>query len=489
LRHSSEAETVHPDDRADDLRSSGLFTRFVLIGIGVWLHAADSLVTATIAPALVEDLGGIAYINWTISLYQVGAIIAGAAAAVMCSRWGIKRVFIGATVIYGGGCVLGAVAASMGVLVAARFVQGMGGGMLLSLCYVAIEAWFAPRLWARLFAFVATIWGGGSLLGPLIGAAFSGVHVWRGAFWAFAGQAAVLCGLAILLLPRTATASPRPTGRRWPVLPLLALSAATLIIAEAGAVVGDAQGGIKSLIAFLLGIGLLYLAARLDRRAQVRLLPARLLDVRHTVGAGLLMVFALAAGTTGFWAYGPLILKILFDTKPLVTGYILAGEAIAWSLATMAAAAATPADDLRLIRGGAAAIAIGAAGFAITVPAGSLAGTVACALLQGAGFGVCWPAVVQRTVRFSDPAERSLASASVSTVQRIGYAVGTAAVGIAANLSGLAEGVSAAAAKTAGFWVFAAFIPVLMIGLWGAWRFTAKFAALSACANSPSRGS
>ena len=42
----------------------------------VWLHAADSLVTATIAPAIVDDLDGVAYINWTISLYQVGAIVA-----------------------------------------------------------------------------------------------------------------------------------------------------------------------------------------------------------------------------------------------------------------------------------------------------------------------------------------------------------------------------------------------------------------------------
>jgi hypothetical protein len=57
-------------------------------------------------------------------------------------------------------------------------------------------------------------------------------------------------------------------------------------------------------------------------------------------------------------------------------------------------------------------------------------------------------------------------------MQRIGYAVGTAAVGIAANLSGLAEGVSVAAAKSAGFWVFAAFIPVLAIGVACAWQFT-----------------
>jgi len=63
--------------------------------------------------------------------------------------------------------------------------------MLLSLSYVAIEAWFAPELWGRLFAIDATIWGAGSLLGPLIGGAFSGPHLWRGAFWAFTLQALV----------------------------------------------------------------------------------------------------------------------------------------------------------------------------------------------------------------------------------------------------------------------------------------------------------
>ena len=67
------------DGRDDTLAWNAATARFVLICIGVWLHSADTLVTATIAPAIVEDLGGIAYINWTLSIYEVGAIIAGSA--------------------------------------------------------------------------------------------------------------------------------------------------------------------------------------------------------------------------------------------------------------------------------------------------------------------------------------------------------------------------------------------------------------------------
>ncbi len=43
---------------------------------------------------------------------------------------------------------------------------------------------------------------------------------------------------------------------------------------------------------------------------------------------------------------------------------------------------------------------------------------------------------------------------------------------IAANLSGLAAGISIAATKAAAFWVFAAFVPLLILALICAWVFT-----------------
>jgi MFS family permease len=451
--------------------SSVAMLRFCLLCLGVWLHSADTLVTATVAPSIIGDLGGIAYINWTVSLYEVGAIIAGAAAGALCSKLGIKRVFTGALVAYAAGCIAAAAAPDMAIVIFARWVQGLGGGMLLSVCYVAVEAWFPTALWNRLFGIVAAVWGAGSLLGPLIGGVFSGTHRWRGAFWSFAVQGLIVWALAQRCLPQT---MPERGPARWPVLPLTLLSAATLIIAESGAL---SAGEMPNRIALagtacVFGLLLAYAAARVDRRSTVPMLPRQTLRPTHPVGAGLLMVFMLSAATTGFWAYGPLILKILFGTRPLITGYILAGEAIAWSLATLAVGSATPSADSWLIRGGALGVFAGSAGFAIAVPAGSLVTMIVCGLLQGAGFGLCWPAIVQRTVRFADADQRSLASTSVSTVQRIGYAVGTAAVGIAANAAGLADGAAAPAVRAAGFWVFAAFIPVLAIGVASAWGFT-----------------
>ena len=110
----------------------------------------------------------------------------------LCRRAGIKRLLGVAALVYGGGCLVGGLAPTMALLLAARFAQGLGGGTLLSLCYLAIQEWFEQSWWSRLFGIVAFIWGAGSLLGPLIGGIFAGLHAWRLTFFAFAGQAAAL---------------------------------------------------------------------------------------------------------------------------------------------------------------------------------------------------------------------------------------------------------------------------------------------------------
>ena len=444
----------------------GSLGRFVLLCLGVWLHAADSLVTATVTPAIIDDIGGIAYVGWTISLYQIGAIVAGAATARLCQRKGVKQIQISAALLYGVGCVIAACAPDMALLLAARLVQGIGGGMLISLSYVAIQQSFSEHLWGRLFGIVAAIWGAGSLLGPLIGGVFANFGLWRLAFCFFAVQAGVLAVLAAALLPTEKATDTSDDG--WPVSTILVLSAATLAVALAGL----AQSTALSSFECLAGLALLYVAARLDRASRSRMLPERTLDLGHPIGAGLLMVFALSMSQTGFWAYGPLILKIMFGIDPLISGYILAGEALAWSAATLAISRVPASWTSALIRAGAALVIIGAAGFIWAVPAGSLTGMVACALLGGIGFGLSWPSIVRLMVDLCEDNERALAAAAPGTVQRIGYAVGAAACGIAANMSGLAEGISIETARAAGFWVFAGFVPVLVVAGIASWGFT-----------------
>lgn len=451
-----------------EVAQSGRLGMLVLLCLGVWLHAGDMLVTATLMPAVVGDIGGLAYINWTIALYQVGSVIAGAVGAALSRKVGLRRMLLGAAVLYGLGCVANALTPDMAVMLAARLVQGLGGGVMLTLSYVSVQSLFPERLWTRLMAVVSAIWGAASLAGPLIGGVFADFGAWRGAFWFFAAQAAVLAVLALTRL-RDIPEDTRPArGWSWP--PLALLTVATLLVAEAGV----APGRAASVACGVAGLALLLVAARADARAAHRLLPTGLLDVRRRLGAGVAMVFLLSAAATPFWAYGPVILKAAFGIDPVVAGTILAAELVLWTLATMATSGVPDRWQPALVRIAVGVIALGEGGFVAFVPTGSLTGMIACALLQGAGFGMCWPSVVRRLVNAAPAGERDLAAATSGTVQRIGYAVGAAATGIAANAAGLADGADTATARRAAFWVFAAFLPVIAAGAAGAWRFTAE---------------
>jgi len=83
------ATAVAPGSWADVL-GEGRAPRFALICLGVWLNAADSLVTATIMPSVGRALGGYAYFGWATALYLLGSVMAGASSGVLALRFGLR---------------------------------------------------------------------------------------------------------------------------------------------------------------------------------------------------------------------------------------------------------------------------------------------------------------------------------------------------------------------------------------------------------------
>ena len=103
-----------------DLLADGRLPRFALICLGVWLNAADSLVTATIMPSVGADLGGFAYFAWATAAFLVGAILAGASAGRLSELFGLKAATALAGVIMALGCVMSALAPDIATFLAGR---------------------------------------------------------------------------------------------------------------------------------------------------------------------------------------------------------------------------------------------------------------------------------------------------------------------------------------------------------------------------------
>jgi len=438
--------------------------RFALICTGVWLNAAETMMTATIMPSVAADIRGYAWFGWVVAIYLVGSIVAGATAGRLALRFGLKRSLALGAITYAVGCAAGALAPSIGFFIAGRLMQGIGGGWVVGLCFVAVTRLFPQSLWSRVLSALAGVWGVASLVSPLVGGLFAQAGFWRGAFWLFAAQGVLFVVAAVALVPPPGADEEAPPSGRISIPALATLTAAILAIGAAG-LTGEIAA---SLLLAAAGIGLLALFFWLNARSAAPLIPAEAADPRTGTGAGLMVIFCMCAGTASITAYLPALLQTLYGASPILAGYVLVSEAMAWTIAAFIVAGR--ANSGAFIRAGGVGIVIGMTAFALLIPRGGLLLTPVCTLVEGASFGILWAFNIARLVANAPPREQAIASSSAPTMQSIGTAVGSAASGVIANLLGFGHGLDLERARAGGLWLFAAFLPLTALGAVAAWR-------------------
>ncbi|CCV05431.1 conserved membrane hypothetical protein [Mesorhizobium metallidurans STM 2683] len=452
------------------LWASGDLARFCFISLGILLHATNETMVATIMPAMVGELAGVQLVGWSLAIYELGAIVAGAAAGRLVSFVALRTNMVVAALLYAAGALVCATAPSMPLFLTGRLIEGFGGGALVSLAFVSVERLFPRAIWPQLFGVMSAIWGVAAFSGPMLGALMAEFLSWRWAFGMFTLGGTTMALASFIVLDTPGATRPQSIVGKLPPFPFAALgclAVAVVLIALAGVDIALLRSSL------LLALGLIGLAlfVRIDAlKPRSRLFPSRLFSWRSPVGSGMTMVAAFSVATCSFGVYGPLLLTSLHDIPLLTTGYIIAAESIAWSILSILVANAPPERERLIITGGAVMIAAGIAGFAYTVPLGSIPLILLCALLQGGGFGIAWPFVTRVIVASARADEQTIASAAVPTMQRIGYAVGAALAGIIANASGFSDGLDREAAANVASWLFLAFVPLGILGCLAALR-------------------
>jgi MFS family permease len=447
-----------------DLLAGGRLPQFALICLGVWLNAADALVTATIMPSVGADLGGYAYFSWATAGFLVGAILAGASSGRLSELFGLRAATALAGLVMVGGCVMSALAPDVGLFLLGRLVQGLGSGWISGFAMVAIALLFPERHLARVFAAVTFIWGIATVLGPLFGGIVVEQGHWRDVFWLFAAQSAVFALAALVLLAKAGGAGGGP-GVPWAQLGVLALGVSAIAVAD---LVPEAW----SAGMVLLGLLVLAFVVRIDPRARVRLLPHRAGDLTTVVGSGYFAMFAMTAASMGFAIYGPPILQQLRGFSPLWAGYAIGAESLAWTVSAMTVAGATGLWDARWIRVGAVLLIASLVVLPLSMADGHIAWVLAGGALMGAAFGFSWAFMSRRVLAALSDEDRAIGSSAIMAVRQTGAAAGAAISGVAANLAGFSGGLTDASARATSVWVFVAVIPLALAGAWAAFRLT-----------------
>ena len=432
-----------------------------LVCTAVWLHAADSLIVATMLPSIVAGIGGVALVGWSVSLYEIGSIVAGAASALLTMRFGLRAPMSVAAALFGFGCILSAVSPTMPLLLAGRALQGLAGGGLVAMGFVAVGMIFPRRYIARAMAAVSTLWGVSAFAGPLVGGFFVEYATWRWGFAFFAAQAFAL-SLWIVLRSDAGAARSVAGAAEFPVRRLSLLCLAVVLVAFGGVEVSIARTVPSVAAGLVCLVGFLWLD---ERAGNTRLLPRRPFDPSRLAGAALLMILSMSMATIAITAFGPLLVTAIHGVSALTAGYIVACSSIGWTVMAVLVSGLPERFDRLMIALGMTVVALSILGFLHAVPNGPVWLIAVFAAMEGGGFGMAWTFVLRRTVGLAGADEVQRISGAIPTIQRLGYALGAAYVGIVANASGLLSIETAADAAKVARWVFASCVPFAAIGL------------------------
>ncbi len=397
---------------------------FAVTSLALVMVTLDNLVVTTALPVIRKDLGaGIEGLEWTVNAYTLTFAVLLLTGAALGDRFGRRRMFAVGLALFTLASAAAALAPSIGVLVAARAAQGVGGAIVTPLTLTILSA--AVPAEKRGVALGA--WGGiGGLavaLGPLVGGAVVSGLSWQWIFWINVPIGIVLIPLALRRLDETRGSSDRLD------LPGLGLASVGLLGVVWGLVRGNGQGWGSPEIVLALVAGTAIVAAFVawELRAPNPMLPMRFFRNRAfalTNVASLLMFFGM---------FGSIfLLAQFFQTiqgySPFQAGLrILPWTAMPIFVAPVAGALSDRIGGHRIMAVGLSLQAAGLAWIAtVSDPSVAYASLVAPFVLSGVGMGLFFAPVANVVLSSVRRDQEGQASGANNAIRELGGVFGVA---------------------------------------------------------------
>ena len=297
----------------------------LVLAVALFMEHMDSTVISTSLPAIAADIGASPItLKLALTAYYVALAIFIPVSGWMADRFGAKRVFRGAILVFVAGSVACAASGSLVGFVGARFLQGVGGAMMTPLARLVLvrstprNALVAAMAWLSIPALV------GPLIGPPVGGFITTYFSWH---WIFIINVPIgLAGVVVAgrVLPDM---PPVPVGRiDWTGF-LLAAVASAGIVFGLSVVSLPALPPVVGLATLALGAASAFAYVRHARRAQNPILDLRLFDnpvPRIAIASGVL--FRIGLGAVPFLL--PLLFQLGFGLTPFASGLLTFTSAI-----------------------------------------------------------------------------------------------------------------------------------------------------------------
>jgi EmrB/QacA subfamily drug resistance transporter len=434
-----------------DLRPGASWAILLVASLGVFLGGAELMVVAIALPAIVPDFGGWADLgraSWIVNAYLLAYVVAMPLAGRAADLWGARRLYTAALLLFAAGSLGAGLSRFAGPqtgldwLIAARIVQGFGGGALVPLSMALASHLFSGRARAAALGVEGAATFVGMAIGPAYGAwvllnvslPVPGLELaaWQWIF--FLNVPVALVTLLLVYVVAGGIETPRASGR----IDLVgALVGSIGLVAGIGGLTVAGQSGWTAPVtlgALLLAVVALAVFIRLQLRGRWPLVDPRLFTDRRfsaSNAVSLLTGYTLATAIIG----GPVFVNRVLNAGPDRAAAALTALTLAIAIGAVAGGVATGVTGGRITAlAGVALTGIGlwlALGWGTDTDLPRLQRDLA---VYGIGFGLTVSPRGTAAVEVAGAGAYGVASAMLQVTRTIGMSIGLAL------LSGIGQG-------------------------------------------------
>jgi EmrB/QacA subfamily drug resistance transporter len=418
----------------------------IAVMLAMFLGALDSTIVAPALPTIGAKLGGDAFLPWIVSAYFVTSTAATPLYGKISDIHGRRPVVLFSLGLFLLGSLACALSPSIGVLIVARALQGLGGGGLVAMSQAVVADIATPVERAQYTVYISTVWAAASVAGPALGG-FLAQHIsWTMIFWLnlpIGGFAFYVCERLLRDLPQAR----RRHRLDWlgGALVVGATVALMLMLTLGGDKLAWTSPTVLGLGAAALGLGGWFVAHL--TRAPEPLIPPSIFANRVVDKASLAMFFGMLVNL-GAIVYVPLYFELCLRLDATASGLGL----IVLLCATVVGSNFTGMNLPKVRHYKSFAYAGVASSVAALALLAALAGRLdvwgaeGLLLVYGIGLGTLFPTLTVCVQNAADPRDIGAATATLAFVRALGSALGVAVFGAVIFAYGVPADNAAAAA-------------------------------------------
>ncbi|MBG9790131.1 MDR family MFS transporter [Brevibacillus laterosporus] len=285
----------------------------------MFFAAINQTLVSSAMPRIIAMLGGLDYYSWVITVYMLTSTVATILVGKLSDIYGRKPFLLTGIVIFMLGSFLTGLSTNIFQMIVYRGIQGIGGGVLMSVTTMAVGDLFMPRERAKWTGLMMAIFGFSSVVGPTLGGIMIDNMDWKWLFWAFLPLGIVAFMMILRMFPKT----PRVQSESidyWGSL-FLSLFIITLLLGFSWAGSKYSWNSIEIIGLFIAALIFGVILILIERKVKSPVLPLSLFKNGIVTNSNV-VGFLMNAGMMGAMVYLPFFVQGVKGLSPTQSGFV-----------------------------------------------------------------------------------------------------------------------------------------------------------------------